>query len=443
VKDYRQLAKLWGRDYVQESMLASYHDRDLEHDELGDNVGWATSILDRQMGHSSETTTARYGRLLTTPFFGKPGQPSVKDYLVGSIGWWRFVGFPMGKSLKMEEGDDVEAGQSKIQKSLLNEFLELQSSLGELGLLATLRRMLRLLHTKFRSKQLQALEAIVAGFRCVVAVIPTAGGKSMLYQLPAFSGLAGLTIVVTPYVALEHDQAQRCVPYRIPYAIWDSENPHKLPRQLALLFVTPESFVTSTFQQYMSQAMASYRLQRVVIDEFHECRSEFRKAQRLLADNIDHTVQIVAMTATLAPTEETEILQLFDLPRDHATIVRDVTTQKQHQYGVVKIPKPCDQKEGLLQRVGIIKDRMAEIERTHSLEAQFLILCDTKKQTEELAKALRVAPYWSRIENGEELMSAFLAGKIKVLPCTSAASCGLDGKGRIFVICDGAPKTLQ
>lgn len=444
VKDYRQLATLWGRDHVQESMLATFQDRDPEHDELGDNGGWATSLMDRQMGHSSDTAIAHYGRLGDSPFFSRPGQPTVKGYLVGSSEWWRFVGFLVAttKRKKKKEADDDDE-QAKVERSMRNESLQLQHSLGRVDLLSTLRAMLRLPEARFRGKQADALKAIIAGQRCVLVVLPTAGGKSLLYQLPAFTGLSGLTVVVTPYVALEHDQAQKCIPYRIPHAIWDANRQHLLPRRLHLLFVTPEAFILPQFQQYMSEAIATYRLQRVVIDEFHECLTHFRKAQRILASGIDYSVQIVAMTATLEPRNEDEILRLFDLPRDHATVIRDVTTQKQHRYSVIKVPQPFDPQEGLRQRVAIIKEKMEEIEKSYTANAQFFIFCNTTKQTAELALALEATPYWSGIENGAETMTAFLAGRIKILVTTSAASCGIDGKGRIFVIMDGAPQMLQ
>jgi hypothetical protein len=438
VKDYRQMATIWMREHCVESMVTFANEQGAAGDGTDESVDWATTVVDQQFGHSSRTATMHYGRLDTSSFFRRPGTPSLRGYMLGSVAWFKFCGFLQdGGAVEVEGGGEDD----RLGKASRDRQLALRDGLASVDLLAALRRMYAVPDAEFRGKQLEALRCIVAGHRCVVAVLPTGAGKSLLYQLPAFTGLAGLTIVVSPYLALLNDQAAKCLPYRISHFVWDGKQDP--PRHPHLLFVTPESFVLPPFQSFMNEAIARYRLHRVVIDEFHECRSAFREAQRKLGSCIDHTVQVVALTATLEPRHEDEILRMFDLPRAHAKIVRQVTTQKKHGYSVVRVDPCPDRDESLDHVVSLIKGKIAELERVHTRNPQFLVFCHTKREVEELAVALDAEPFYARIENGKETMARFLAGSVRILASTSAAASGLDGQGRIFVLFKGAPKTLQ
>jgi superfamily II DNA helicase RecQ len=75
---------------------------------------------------------------------------------------------------------------------------------------AALQRMTNDDQCQFRGVQAQAIQAIQHGISPVVAIMPTGGGKSMLFMLPAYIG-GGLTVVVVPLIALRGDLQRRCV----------------------------------------------------------------------------------------------------------------------------------------------------------------------------------------------------------------------------------------
>jgi superfamily II DNA or RNA helicase len=78
---------------------------------------------------------------------------------------------------------------------------------------------------EFRSMQREAINAITAGESPVVAVMPTSGGKSLLFMLPAFAEQGGTTIIVVPVIALRGDMKQRCQKLGISCVAWESRHP--------------------------------------------------------------------------------------------------------------------------------------------------------------------------------------------------------------------------
>ncbi len=106
----------------------------------------------------------------------------------------------------------------------------------------------------FREAQVAPLAAILAG-RDVLAVLPTGGGKSLLYQVPALVE-GGLTLVVTPLVALMHDQVAHLKRRGVPAALLDYTLARRRAEQVLinaqhgayrLLYVSPERLETELF----------------------------------------------------------------------------------------------------------------------------------------------------------------------------------------------------
>jgi superfamily II DNA helicase RecQ len=102
---------------------------------------------------------------------------------------------------------------------------------------------------EFRGVQKLAMEAIVAGESPVVAVMPTSGGKSLLFMLPAFAEQGGTTIVVVPLIALRGDMKRRCQKLGISCVEWESRHP---PDAAAVVLVTPRLAVGETFTTFLN-----------------------------------------------------------------------------------------------------------------------------------------------------------------------------------------------
>jgi ATP-dependent DNA helicase RecQ len=175
----------------------------------------------------------------------------------------------------------------------------------------------------FRPGQAEIIEAILAGEN-VLAIMPTGAGKSLLYQLPACLR-EGLTIVVSPLIALMRDQVQQLERYKIPAAALNSANPEAENRMIAarlldgryrLLYVAPERFVHPETIALLRVSKANV----LAIDEAHcvaqwghEFRPEYlalAKAARMIGE-----LQVVAVTATADPSTRAEIIdKVFPAP---------------------------------------------------------------------------------------------------------------------------------
>lgn len=97
---------------------------------------------------------------------------------------------------------------------------------------------------QFQGVQDPAMRAIQRGESPVVAVMPTGGGKSMLFIVPAFTAPGGTTIVVVLLVVLRADMMRRCQELGISCVAWESRRP---PDAVSIVLVMPESTVSPDF----------------------------------------------------------------------------------------------------------------------------------------------------------------------------------------------------
>lgn len=181
-------------------------------------------------------------------------------------------------------------------------------------------------HTEFRPGQRRVVEALLSG-RSALAVFPTGGGKSLCYQLPAVL-LDGLTLVVSPLIALMKDQVDALQVRGIAAARLDSTlgaaevtsiHEGMSSGSLKLLYVAPERFVSETFLAKLRRA----RISLLAIDEAH-CISEwghnFRPEYLRLAAMAKkfRIPRVLALTATATPPVVKEILKGFRIAKgDH------------------------------------------------------------------------------------------------------------------------------
>jgi superfamily II DNA helicase RecQ len=119
---------------------------------------------------------------------------------------------------------------------------------------------------QFRGVQARAMAAIQQGQSPVVAIMPTGGGKSMLFMLPAWAMPGGTTIVVVLLISLRQDMMRRCGQLGVSCVAWDRQRP---PDEAAIVLVTPESAVTSNFQLFINRLVMMRWLDWVVVNEYH------------------------------------------------------------------------------------------------------------------------------------------------------------------------------
>ncbi|KAL4732941.1 P-loop containing nucleoside triphosphate hydrolase protein [Aspergillus similis] len=139
--------------------------------------------------------------------------------------------------------------------------------------------------------------------------MPTGGGKSMLFMLPAYAAPGGCTIVVVPLLSLRADLMTRCQGLGISCVSWESRRP---PDEAAIVLVTPESTENPDFHTFLNRQRLMRRLDRIAIDECHVIlnqQKDFRHAMARLGRLVSARTQLVFLTATLThkPTSITVI----------------------------------------------------------------------------------------------------------------------------------------
>ena len=175
----------------------------------------------------------------------------------------------------------------------------------------------------FRPQQRETIEHVLAGGDALV-LMPTGGGKSLCYQLPAILS-DGLTVVVSPLIALMHDQVQALqrtgANAQYLNSAMSQMQSSQVERQVAdgtvqLLYVAPERVNTDRFRDLLERRNPSL----IAIDEAHcisewghEFRPDYRVLRRLTERFVD--VPTVACTATATPQVQRDIVDQLDRPR--------------------------------------------------------------------------------------------------------------------------------
>ena len=179
-------------------------------------------------------------------------------------------------------------------------------------------------YESFRPLQREIIDAVLAG-NDVLGILPTGGGKSITYQVPALLK-DGITIVVSPLIALMNDQVQSLRKKGIPAAAIHagqslkkrSEILHKAYRkEIKLLYVSPERFALSDYPWYESLPVAL-----IAIDEAH-CISQwghdFRPAYKKLSllREAFPEVPVIALTATATPHVKQDIINTLKFKKGY------------------------------------------------------------------------------------------------------------------------------
>ena len=218
--------------------------------------------------------------------------------------------------------------------------------LGDLNLSKQLRKLLGN-STRFRFNQLDILQAIMDRKSPILVISPTGSGKSLLYQLPASIDLLEVTIVVLPLNSLIQDQFAIAQALNIAAAIFNANHP---PDSAQLVFTTPETSLTTNFQNFLLRLQQFKRLDRIIIDEYHVALNKsqtFRRNLQRLDNLIDSKkTQVILLTATLPSKYKKSLFNTLYLSIEKATInrlssnrlnIRYIVYQNQSSENVINI----------------------------------------------------------------------------------------------------------
>lgn len=275
---------------------------------------------------------------------------------------------------------------------------------------------------EFRGMQERVIRAVARREWPTVQVTPTGGGKSLTFMLPAFCTPDGVTIVVTPLVALENDMEERCGRMGIDGYIWKSRG---VQRGTALVFVTPESAVTKGYRGFVERIHGQQKLDRVVVDECHtvlEWTRKFRPQIGELGQTLrEFGVPVICLTATLKLTEQRWLFTELGLVPERVRMFREPATRRNIRYRVEVVEdgkgagqgqrgtgrSGRDRKKGKEQDAGedIVEQRVCEIVKawtgTHS-RGKAIVYGGTIERVKRIAATLECVAYWNKAGSAED-----------------------------------------
>lgn len=296
-------------------------------------------------------------------------------------------------------------------------------------------------YDSFRPLQEEAIRAVLQR-RDSVVVLPTGGGKSLCYQVPA-ALRDGLAVVVSPLIALMKDQVDALTDLGISAAAVNSSLPAEERRQIArrvdageisMLYVAPERLCNERMLDFLSRQQVSF----IAVDEAHCISSwghQFRPEYRLLGSLRDRfpNVDIHAYTATATAQVRDDIAAQLDL--------------REPELHVGNFDRP-----NLTYRVVPRQDSKKQIrEVLDRFKGQSgIIYCISRKQVDELNEYLnqsgfRSAAYHAGLEHDQRqaAQDAFLSEQVDIVVATVAFGMGIDKPNVRFVIHASSTKSLE
>ena len=300
--------------------------------------------------------------------------------------------------------------------------------------------------TKFKGTQEEIIESLIAGKDNFV-IMPTGGGKSMCYQLPALIN-SGTAIVISPLIALMKNQvdmirnygSERGIAHVMNSSLSKAEitevREDLLSGKTKLLYVAPESLTKEENVEFLKNIEISF----YAIDEAHcisewghDFRPEYRRLRPII-DAIGHKVPIIALTATATPKVQEDILKNLKIEDadvskssfDRANLYYEVRPKtKQVNRDIIRYIKTQAGKSGI-------------------------VYCLSRKKVEEIAETLQVngikaLPYHAGLDTATRRRNQdmFLMEESDVIVATIAFGMGIDKPDIRFVIHHDIPKSIE
>lgn len=300
----------------------------------------------------------------------------------------------------------------------------------------------------FKDNQKYIIENILEG-RDTMVIMPTGGGKSLCYQLPAIMN-EGTALIISPLIALMKNQVDMMRGYSSIDSIAHFMNSSLSRSQLKkvkedllsgatkMLYVAPETLTKQDTIDFFKQIKISF----VAVDEAHcisewghDFRPEYRRIREMV-DAIDESVPIVALTATATPKVRIDIMKNLRLKNPYTYIA---SFNRDNLYYEVR---PKGKKEQVLSQ--IIQFIKSDDPKSG------IIYCLNRKTTEQIAESLvangiKAAAYHAGLDSGtrSNRQDQFLQEDINVIVATIAFGMGIDKPDVRFVIHFNMPKSLE
>ncbi|MEX1221695.1 MAG: DNA helicase RecQ [Idiomarina sp.] len=295
--------------------------------------------------------------------------------------------------------------------------------------------------TAYREGQEAVMSAAIQG-RDSLVLMPTGGGKSLCYQLPAMVA-DGITLVISPLISLMQDQVEALQAMGVEAAAWHggltAEQGNQIQAKLQagtlkLLYVSPER----ALMPFFLQRLQGLPIANIAIDEAHcisqwghDFRPEYGQLYRLR--EALPQVPVMALTATADDTTQQDIIERLHLREPF--VYRGSFDRPNIRYLVEEKFKPMKQLRDYVKR---------------QRGASGIVYCGSRKRVEELAERLqqdgvRAAPYHAGLEHElrEHTLRGFVRDDIDVVVATVAFGMGINKPNVRFVAHYDVPRSIE
>ncbi|MBM3431658.1 MAG: DNA helicase RecQ [Bacteroidetes bacterium] len=301
---------------------------------------------------------------------------------------------------------------------------------------------------QFKGQQEKAIESLLAGHDTFV-IMPTGGGKSLCYQLPALIS-EGVAIIVSPLIALMKNQVDLIRGYSSEDAIAHFLNSTLSKKEIKevqadltsgttkMLYVAPETMTKAENLEFFSGLRISF----FAVDEAHcisewghDFRPEYRRLREMM-NEISPTSPMVALTATATPKVQTDIVKNLELRQPNIFI--SSFNRSNLFYEVLPKIKKSQTDENIVRFIKSMKGKSG------------IIYTLNRKTTEELADILKAngikaVAYHAGLDSKlrAERQDQFLGEDVQVICATIAFGMGIDKPDIRFVIHYNIPKSIE
>ena len=300
----------------------------------------------------------------------------------------------------------------------------------------------------FKGNQEEIIKSVLNGQDTFV-IMPTGGGKSLCYQLPALM-MDGTALIISPLIALMKNQVDSIRGYSQSDDVAHFLNSSLTKAQMKLvkqdissgktklLFIAPETLTKDENIEFFQQVNISF----VAVDEAHcisewghDFRPEYRRIRAML-DAIDGSIPIIALTATATPKVQSDIVKNLDMSGENTfvssfnrgNLYYEVRPKGKYEYTIKNI-------------IQIIKEMPGQ---------SGIIYVQSRKSAENIAKALvvndiKAAPYHAGLDakTRSKTQDDFLMEEVDVIVATIAFGMGIDKPDVRFVIHYDIPKSIE
>ena len=295
-------------------------------------------------------------------------------------------------------------------------------------------------YEQFRPLQEDIIRSVLDG-QDTLALLPTGGGKSICFQVPALA-LDGICLVITPLIALMKDQVEQLKRRGVSaVAIYSGMNRREIDIALdncvyggvKFLYLSPERLLTELFQERVKKMNVSL----LAVDEAH-CISQwgydFRPPYLQLAALRDTLpgVPVIALTATATDVVKADIQEKLNFPKQHVF---------QKSFARSNLSYSCLYTEDKVGRLLEILQRM---------QGQSIVYVRSRRQTVELAKFLKsrrisAAAYHAglKFEERSQVQQLWIEDKVRVMVATNAFGMGIDKPDVRLVVHLDLPESLE